>query len=125
MLKQLVSKVIGTRFDREVKRVQPTIDSIHEHESRLGKLSDDEVRAQTPKFRALLHQRVGALETELAQTREAKHGCADPGERDVLDRKVQQIEEALKRETAKALDEVLPEAFATVREACRRLLGST
>ncbi|MBI4419494.1 MAG: hypothetical protein HY560_01605, partial [Gemmatimonadetes bacterium] len=125
MLKQLVTKVIGTRFDRELRHIQPIIDSIHEHESRLGKLADDQIRAQTEKFRSLLRERLGGLESELARTREAKHGCADPREREDLDRTVQQLEERLKRETAKALGEILPEAFATVREACRRLLGST
>ncbi|MBI4502698.1 MAG: preprotein translocase subunit SecA, partial [Gemmatimonadetes bacterium] len=125
MLKQLVTKVIGTRFTRELKNIQPIIDDIHEHEQGLGQLSDEEIRAQTAKFRGVLKERLGTLEEALATTRQAKHGCADPVERDALDRKMQQIETELKKETERALDDLLPEVFATVREACRRLLGST
>ena len=43
MIKQLVTKVIGTRFDRELKRLQPTIDQIFEHEARLGQASEEEI----------------------------------------------------------------------------------
>src|SRR5437867_3241151 len=124
MLKQIVSKVIGTRFDRELKRIQPVIDRIHEHERRLASVSNEEIQAQTPKLRGILAGRVGTLEAELAQVRQAKHDCADPVERDALDKKVGEVEDALKKETALALNDLLPEAFATVREACRRLVGS-
>src|SRR6185436_8076805 len=84
----------------------------------------DEIRGQTQKFRGILKERLGELENKLSETRAAKHACADPVERDSLDRKVQEIENELKKETAEALDDLLPEAFATIREACRRLVGS-
>jgi preprotein translocase subunit SecA len=124
MLKTLVTKVIGTRFERELKRIQPIIDRIHEHEQELAKLSDEEVQSQTAKLRARLHERVGELEAHLDTKRQEKHGCADPVERDVLNREVHDLEEQLKEEIATALDELLPEAFATVREATRRLAGT-
>jgi preprotein translocase subunit SecA len=125
MLKTLVTKVIGTRFERELKRIQPLVDAIAEHEKRLAGLSDDEIRAQTDKLRAQLRGQYGALEDELAKVREQKHGCADPDERDQLEARVHEVDDQLKKEMAAALDAVLPEAFATVREACRRLLGTT
>ena len=124
MLKTLVTKVIGTRFAREVKRLQPTIDAIKEHEARLGKLSDDEIRAQTAKLKGLLHARIGELEDRLAAKRAEKHDCPDPDERERLEHEVQAIEEELKQRTAEALEDLLPEAFATVREASRRLVGT-
>jgi preprotein translocase subunit SecA len=57
MLKQLVTKVLGTRFDRELKRIQPIVDAIHRHEERLRGLGDAEVQAQTAKFRGVIAQR--------------------------------------------------------------------
>ncbi len=124
MLKRLVTAVIGTRFTREMKGIQPIVDAIHDHEERLASLTDDQVREQTAKFRGELASRLGSLEQSLADTRAAKHACADPDERDALDRKVSQFERELKEATDAALDDLLPEAFATVREACRRLVGS-
>jgi len=124
MLKTLVTKVIGTRFERELKRIQPIIDAVHGHEERLAALSEEEIQGQTPKFRDLLQERLGGLRGRLAEKKQARHDCADPDERDSLNREVNEIEAELKKETAVALDDLLPEAFATVREACRRLIGS-
>jgi preprotein translocase subunit SecA len=124
MLKTLVTKVIGTRFARELKQIQPIIDAIHQHEERLAGLSDEQVQAQTAKLRGELDDRLGALRSQYEDKKQARHDCADPDERDTLNREVNDLEQQLKDETAKALDDVLPEAFATVREACRRLKGS-
>jgi len=125
MIKTLMTSVFGTRFDRERKRIQPIVDQIHGHEERLKQLDESELKAQTPRFRERLAARVGALKTELEEVREAKHGCADPAERDELEGRFQDLEKRYKKELAAVLDELLPEVFATVREACRRLLGTT
>ncbi len=125
MLKTLVNKVIGTRFERELKRIQPIIDRIHEFERELASYSDEQVRGQTTVLRAKLEEQLGALEAQLDAKRQEKHGCADPELRDALDREVHRLEDELKKETAGVLDDLLPEAFATVREACRRLQGTS
>jgi len=125
MIKTLMTSVFGTRFDRERKRIQPIVDQIHAHEERLKQLDESELKAQTPRFRERLAERIGALKAELEEVREAKHACADPVERDELEGRFQDLERRYKKELAASLDELLPEAFATVREACRRLLGTT
>jgi preprotein translocase subunit SecA len=125
MIKTLMTSVFGTRFDRERKRIQPIVDQIHGHEERLKQLDESELKTQTPRFRERLAARIGALKAELEEVREAKHGCADPVERDELEGRFQDLEKRYKKEVADVLDELLPEAFATVREACRRLLGTT
>ena len=65
MLKTLVNRVMGTRFEREMKRLQPIVDEIKRHEERLAELSDDEIKSQTPKFRALIHERTHELAEEI------------------------------------------------------------
>jgi preprotein translocase subunit SecA len=125
MIKTLMTAVFGTRFDRERRRIQPVVDAIHEEEERLKDLSEDQLKAQTARFRERLAERTGALKAELDEVREAKHGCADPEEREQLEQRFHELETAYKKELAAGLDELLPEAFATVREACRRLMGTT
>jgi len=124
MFKRLVTKVFGTRFQRELKRIQPLVDAIHRHEARLQGLSDAELRAQTPKFRAVIAERTGALAAEVERLRQAKHDCADAEERLQLSDQLAKAEHALAKELQGALDGLLAEAFATVREACRRLTSS-
>ncbi|HXF96812.1 MAG TPA: preprotein translocase subunit SecA [Gemmatimonadales bacterium] len=125
MLKTLVTKVVGTRFQRELKRLRPVVEAIHRHEERLRSLPDAEIQGQTAKFRAILAERVGSLEAEVKRLRQAKHDCPDAEERRRLDDELAGAEQAYAKALRAALDDLLPEAFATVREACRRLLGTT
>ena len=125
MIKKLMTSVLGTRHAREVKRLQPVLAQIKEHEERIKDLDETALKAQTDRFRERLAERTRAVATELAEVREAKHGCADPGERDRLESRFHALENEYKKQLEAGLDELLPEAFATVREACRRLLGST
>jgi preprotein translocase subunit SecA len=124
MLKGLVTKVMGTRFERELKRIQPIVDAIHEHEERLKGLSDVELQAQTGIFRSRLAERVGALAAEVARLKQEKHDCPDVDQRVALDRSLAEAEKRLAQETQAGLNDLLPEVFATVREASRRLVGT-
>ncbi len=123
-IKQMMTAVFGTRFDRERKRLEPIVAQIKPHEGRLAGLSEAELKAQTERFRERIAERTGALKADLERVRAEKHGCPDPVERDRLETQFHQLEERWKKELAAALDELLPEAYATVREACRRLMGT-
>jgi preprotein translocase subunit SecA len=131
MFKRVLTAFLGTRHEREKKRLMPIVDAIHSHEERLNAVSDDELRGQTEKFRALLRERTAALETRIAELKEQKRVVSDATEREQLDNELSGAdgsggaEGELRRTIAETLDEILPEAFATIREASRRLLGTT
>ncbi|MGX8692714.1 MAG: preprotein translocase subunit SecA [Clostridia bacterium] len=75
-----LDKIFGSYNDRELKKLKPIVDSIEALEAEYAAMSDEELRAKTPAFKA----RLAAGET---------------------------------------LDDILPEAFATAREAAWRVLG--
>jgi len=93
MLKTVFNRVFGTRFDRELKRIQPIIDAIKEHEARLGPLPEEAIRGQTAVLRAKIRERTGPFEAELAAKKQAKHDTADPASRERLDQELRKIEE--------------------------------
>jgi len=131
MLTGLLSGVFGTRHDRERKRVQPIVDEINEQYARLQTISEEELRAQTEKFRARIREVTTGIEARIADLGNRKRVAADPAEREELDNELSGVdgrggvEGELRTAIADVLDELLPEAFATVREAARRLLGTT
>ncbi|HEX8943820.1 MAG TPA: preprotein translocase subunit SecA [Gemmatimonadaceae bacterium] len=131
MFKRVINAVIGSRHERERKKIQPIVDEINEHYARLQKVSEEELRAQTAKFRQIIHERTGDLERQVTELRERKRAASDIVERDRIDIDLGGadgrggVEGKLRQETADLLDELLPEAFATVREASRRLVGTT
>ncbi len=130
MLKGLINRVFGTRHEREQKRVKPIIEEIIGIEGRIASMSDAELQGQTAKFRGVLAERTGEIEAKIAELKEAKHAAADAAEREAIDEELGGtdgrggLEGELRQVIADTLDELLPEAFATVREACRRLVGT-
>src|SRR5215467_1762056 len=119
MFKRVINAVIGTRHERERKKIQPIVDEINEHFARLHDVPEAELRAQTEKFRGIIKDRTGALEAQVASLKEQKRNASDPLERDRIDAELSGsdgrggAEGKLRHEIAEVLDELLPEAFAT------------
>src|SRR4029079_19556547 len=131
MFKRVIHGIFGTRHDRERRKIQPIVDEINEHYERLHGISEDALRAQTAKFRAIIAERTGELERRVAELKEQKNAARDPEERDRIDNEWGGgdgrggVEGKLRDEISDVLDEILPEAFATVREGARRLVGTS
>jgi preprotein translocase subunit SecA len=131
MLKRVISAVVGSRHEREARKIQPVVDAINEHYERLGGVSDDDLRGQTARFREIIRERTAELEARIAELKERKRTTKDPTDRERVDNELSGAdgrggaEGELRKLTRDLLDELLPEAFATVREAARRLLGTT
>src|SRR6266481_2619452 len=124
MAKGWFTKIFGTQFQRVLKRIRPIVDAIHRHEERLKALSDGELQGQTSKLRGLIAERTSVLAADVERLKREKHDCPDAEQRAELSQKLAVAEAAFVKALQVALNDVLPEAFATVREACRRLLGS-
>jgi preprotein translocase subunit SecA len=123
MLKTLVKKVLGDRHAREVKRLQPLLDDINQRFEALQSLSDDELRAKTEEFRARIADATGATREAMEEVRERKRKAVESAEREELSVDLGRLEEQLNGELDQILDELLPEAFAVVKDACRRMVG--
>ncbi|HEX6132529.1 MAG TPA: preprotein translocase subunit SecA [Longimicrobiales bacterium] len=124
MIKSLLSKVFGDRHEREARRLAPLVDQINTIAEGLQSLSESELRAQTEKFRSIIRERTAPLEAEITGLRERKRSAENADEREDLAVQLRDAEDALKAELEAVLEELLPEAFATVKESCRRLLGT-
>ena len=72
MVKTLLTKVFGSRHERERRRVQPIVDEINGHGEQLRSLSEADLQAQTAKFRAILHERTDEIERRIAELKEQK-----------------------------------------------------
>ncbi|HUF50821.1 MAG TPA: preprotein translocase subunit SecA [Longimicrobiales bacterium] len=124
MLKNLITRVFGDRHEREAKKLAPLVAEINALTDDLGALSEAELQAQTTKFRGIIAEHTRELEEAIADLRQQRRTTEDAQEREQLGVAVRETEDELKRELAAVLEELLPEAFATVKEACRRLLDT-
>src|SRR5215213_8937214 len=100
---KVATKVFGSANERLIKRLWPLVHEINALEPEVEKLSDEDLRERTEKFRELVNRRV--KESEITgDTQEER-------------------QKALRTVIDEVLEEVLPEAFAVVREASRRTTG--
>ncbi|MGI9038741.1 MAG: preprotein translocase subunit SecA [Gemmatimonadota bacterium] len=124
MLKQIINSVVGSRFQREMKKLQPIVNEIKRHEEALAAVSEQELRGHTDVFRARIRERTSQFETLAADLREERRHSEEPAQREALTQQIAEAEDELRDAIAEVLGEILPEAFAVVREACRRLIGT-
>jgi preprotein translocase subunit SecA len=124
MLKTLVQSVFGTRHQRELKRLRPLVEEINREFERLKELPDAELQAQTERFRARIAEAIADAEADLEELRAERRASEDAAEREALSLRIGDAERTLKGELQAVLDEILPEAFATVKAACHRLVGT-
>ncbi len=127
MISKFVEKIFGSKHDRDVKRLEPMVVEINQIFDTLSDLSDDELKAKTETFRSIILERAGPIREEIAALRDKLHSV---GSDEALDFESirHQIEELEKKEdeaTEAVLLEILPEAFAVVKETCRRLVGKS
>src|SRR6478736_9872436 len=85
MVAWILKKILGSKNQRELKRLMPTVRQINEFDEQLKSLSDDELRAKTANWKEEI-SKIPDLQEQWAK-----------------------------------LDEILPEAFAVVKNAARRL----
>jgi len=85
MVKTLLTKVFGSRHERERRRVQPIVDEINGHGERLKMLTEEELRGETARFRAIIHERTDEIERRIAELKEQKRIAKDPAEREAVD----------------------------------------
>ncbi len=123
MFKNLVKKVFGDPSEREAKRWLPVVGKINDLAPKYAAMSDDELRGQTDAFRATITERVGTLRDELAAARDEWLGEPDADVQNQLKLEVQRLDRELRKTEAEAMDEILPAAFAVVREAATRTVG--
>jgi len=125
MLK-IFQKIFGSKHDKDIKKIQPTINRINEIYASLATLSDEQLRGKSAEIRSAISSRLSAIDE---QRRQLTRSLDDPGidldEAENLNRKLDELDERYEAETAAVLDEVLPETFAVVKETCRRLKGHT
>ncbi len=124
MLKLLEKIFGGKRSDRDVNELLPIVDEINAHFETLQGLTDEELRGKTQEYRARIQEQVHEYEARLAEIREElKSPDLTMDERERLHKEKDDLEKEQHETTEDLLNDLLPEAFAVVKETCRRMVG--
>ena len=135
----LLTKLFGSKHERDIKRIRPIVDEINKIYAGLKGLRDDELRAKSNEIRQKVQEATREVTAEIAQVNaqlrgeeqlEAGNGAEVSTERasasnEELRTQLAELEDEEREIIRQALDENLPTAYALVKETCRRLCGKS
>lgn len=125
MINTLIKKIFGDKNTKAMKDLWPIVDQINAEYEKLADLTDEELKAKTFDFKERIAERTKELRENIDSLKhqltldefdEDKHKIYD--DLDKLNDDLNDLYENI-------LDELLPEAFAVVKDTCRRLVGKT
>ncbi len=122
MLGNIIKKVFGDKASRDLKEVQPLVEKIKSEFPKLNNLSNDELRAKTDDFKRRIAEKIADEQARIDQLRteieeNPKMAIAD---RESRYEEIDKLEEKTLVEIEEVLLELLPEAFAVMKETARR-----
>ncbi len=122
---EFLTKIFGNKHEKDVKELRPIVAEINKYYAEYDSLTEEELKNKTNEFKDRIKEQTQELEDEKVELREKLTTLALSSNEilDISDR-LKQIEKELFSTVNATLDEILPEAFATVKQACKRLKES-
>ncbi len=125
MFEKVVKKIFGDKNTRALKDLYPIVDEINEIYGTLKDLSDDELRQKTIEFKNKINSETEDLRKQIEELKaKLKKDVLEGDRHDIYDQ-IEELESQLDEKYDEILDEILPEAFAVVKDTCRRLVGKS
>ena len=122
MAASFLTKLFGSKSDKDIKQLAPIVEEINEIFDELHKLSDEELRGKTDEFRKIIKENTEELETEKTQMQEKLiNEALNADEIFEVNERIKTLNKNIFDTTESVLEDILPEAFAVVKETCRRL----
>ncbi len=120
----LLGKLFKPKKDKDIALLQPRLAAIHAAEAQLKGLTDDQLRGKTASFQATIAERLAEFDSAEAEQHAALEALRAEGEvegQEAIFARLDSLKVERNQALEKVLAELLPEAFAVVRETCRRL----
>jgi preprotein translocase subunit SecA len=122
MIGKALTKLFGTKSDRDIKSIVPYVEKTNQEFDKLQSISDEELRAKTHSIREVIDQRLEGIDKQLADLHQKVEDDPDMDihEKEQVFNEVDKLEEDRNKMLEEVLLEVLPQAFAVVKETARR-----
>ena len=117
-----ITKLLGgNKSEKDVRTIEPIVEQILEEYEKLSTLSNDELRAKTIDFKERIQAHITEIDTEITDLKtEAESDDVSFDEKEELYKKIDGLEKDRDDKLEEILNELLPEAFAVMKETARR-----
>ncbi|MCL9770844.1 preprotein translocase subunit SecA [Flavobacterium sp. HXWNR69] len=125
IINSILKAFVGDKSEKDVKAIQPIINKIKSFEGALQALSHDELRAKTAEFKAKIQNARADKDAKITSLKLEAEQTTDIDAREDIYLEIDKIEKEAYEISEKVLNEILPEAFAVVKETARRFKDNT
>ncbi|MEN3322540.1 preprotein translocase subunit SecA [Mariniflexile soesokkakense] len=124
-LNSVLKVFVGDKSKQDVKAITPIVSKIKAFESALEGLSHDELRAKTAQFKASIAQAIQPINDQIAKLLEEAENTEDIDRREDIYQDIDKLKDDAYKTTEDVLNDILPEAFAVVKETAKRFKNNT
>ncbi len=125
---QFISKLFGgNKSEKDIKAINPLVEKINAHFVSYAQLSNDELRAKTTAFKTRIKAFIAETENEIADLKKKAEELPfnEIVQKDEIYQQVDKLAKKRNEKIEEALNEILPEAFAVVKEAANRFANNS
>ncbi len=117
----------GNKSEKDIKIIAPLVEVINGHFASYQSLSNDELREKTNEFKQRIKDYLSAIDTEISNLNKKAEELSfnDLTGKDAIYNEIDTLKKERDKEIEKILKEILPEAFAVVKETARRFKENT
>ncbi|MEX2589974.1 MAG: preprotein translocase subunit SecA [Chitinophagales bacterium] len=121
-INKAVEKIFGNKSEKDIKSIMPLVEKTNEIYSGLSSISNDELRNKTKEFRQRISEYVKETDDEIDALLKSvsDNPDMDVDEKEAIYEQVDKLKETRDKQLEEVLMEILPDAFAVVKETARR-----
>ncbi|WP_346267211.1 preprotein translocase subunit SecA [Halalkalibaculum roseum] len=122
----VLTSIFGTKSERDIKKIWPTVEKIKSYEDEVKALSDEELKQKTESFKQQIKDATAEIDEDIAALRgrlNRNNEDLSVNEHRSLAEELDALEEEWLDTVEDKLDELLPEAYAVLKDTCRRFVG--
>ncbi len=121
MIKSILNKIFGDKSQKDLKELEPYVGLINEEYAKLSSISNEDLRKKTVEFKEKIKAFTKEIDTEIEQMQEKAESSDTPvNEKELLFEQIEKKKKEADEQIEEVLMEILPEAFAVIKETARR-----
>ena len=122
MLGKILKLFVGDKSKKDLKLINPVIEKIHSFEQVMNSLSNDELRAQTNEFKNQINNSIAEINSQIDKIKKEIEEVTDFDKKEGLFGQIDKLNEEAYNVSEDTLNEILPKAFAVVKETAKRFV---
>ena len=124
VLNSIIKLFVGDKQEKDLKSLQPIVEKVRSFENSLSNLSNDELRAKTIEFKAKIKEATQSFTDRITELEEEAKS-ADIDRQEEIYTEIDKLKDEAYEASEAVLLDIMPEAFATVKETAKRFANNT